>query len=749
MTMRFGPYVNGKKALYYTSTANGGVMRQVYCESCAYVTDDNTANGANVTLAPTAAPTAFVPPVRPEGEGGYPGVLFPWSSGADCPDGYDYCGILEFCMGESTSETGPVYGFRLPCPVGETCECNAVPGPLIRLTAGNIYKLTLRNAGTEVTNLHTHGLHIVGDGDGDNVLREVNGGNCLDFTWDLKSDHPEGTYWYHSHLHTLSEKQVGGGAFGMLIVDDNTNLNPVLPSWSKNERLIQVSVNQYTYAMVANGRSNEVIDIDAGQWYRFRVSMVSANAIPYNFTFDDQGTCDIHKVASDGIWRSTVPGPTSSVWELTGVSRADFAIRCNTPNTLIPIFYRDDELVAQIWVGSAEPSPFTMEEWTPARPYSLSDMTEETVPETNKVAVRLGFDYVNDAEYDPLVPLATIAYDQVHEWVLMSTNLHPFHIHLYHMQVVQPGGCGPHEEGEFYDTIAATGNCTVRFRTADIGQRCVLHCHVLFHEDNGSMSWVNVTGEGMPKNLVESPEYICPSGTLPTRAPTAPTIAPTEAPTYPNSCVPGYLGIATGQPPLLDNEPFANVEFGVYIIQQGDGNLIVKRGTHADPGEIIWASGGVLDNEEDFFSQITSDGILETYAGTPDAPGQLIYSTGSQVTSRGASVGDFFLGIDCNSEVVSVYSGTWENPREGVSVWNSQPTVPPTAYPTRPPTTAPPTDAAPTIAVTPSPVPVSLELGDDAIGAETDADDSTSSAAAAPTVVSMFAVLLMLKWVYL
>jgi hypothetical protein len=44
---------------------------------------------------------------------------------------------------------------------------------------------------------------------------------------------------------------------------------------------------------------------------------------------------------------------------------------------------------------------------------------------------------------------------------------------------------------------------------------------------------------------------------------------------------------------------------------------------------------------------------------------------------------------------------------------------------------------------------VSLELGDDAVGAETDADDSTSSAAAAPTFVSMFAVLLMLKWVYL
>ena len=189
--------------------------------------------------------------------------------------------------------------------------------------------------------------------------------------------------------------------------------------------------------------------------------------------------------------------------------------------------------------------------------------------------------------------------------------------------------------------------------------------------------------------------------------------------------MPGYLGIATGQPPLVDNEPFANLEFGVYIIQQGDGNLIVKQGTHADPGEIIWASGGGLDNAEDFFSQVTTDGTLETYVGTPEAPGEVIYSTGSQVAARGATVGDFFLGIDCNSEVVSVYSGTWDNPREGVSVWNSQPTVPPTANPTRPPTTSPPT-AAPE----PTQPPVQITL-------------STSAASVASMCISVLSTLLL------
>jgi hypothetical protein len=105
-------------------------------------------------------------------------------------------------------------------------------------------------------------------------------------------------------------------------------------------------------------------------------------------------------------------------------------------------------------------------------------------------------------------------------------------------------------------------------------------------------------------------------------------------------------------------------------------------------------------------------------------------------------VGEFFFGIDCNSEVVSVYSGSWDYPRESVSVWNSQPTVPPTAYPTKAPTTALPTalfTAVPTVAMTSSPpVPISLELG----------GDSTSSAAAEPAFVTIFAMLLiLLKWV--
>ena len=148
----------------------------------------------------------------------------------------------------------------------------------------------------------------------------------------------------------------------------------------------------------------------------------------------------------------------------------------------MPLYY-DDELVATIRVGSEAPIPYVMEKWVPKRPDSLQNLLSLSLPEGNTLTLRLGYDYVNDQRWDPENPIATIAYNQVHEWTLLQTILHPFHLHLYHMQVVTPGGCGEHEEGQWYDTISAPGNCTVRFFTADLGQMCVLHCHVLFHED--------------------------------------------------------------------------------------------------------------------------------------------------------------------------------------------------------------------------------------------------------------------------
>jgi hypothetical protein len=155
------------------------------------------------------------------------------------------------------------------------------------------------------------------------------------------------------------------------------------------------------------------------------------------------------------------------------------------------------------------------------------------VPPENTFDVELTREGINNILWDPTTPLTTVAYDEVHEWTLTRSKTHPFHLHLYHVLVVQPGGCGEqHEEGEFYDSISGNEyeECKVRFKTSDVGQRCVLHCHVLNHEDNGAMSWVDVIGANMPRNDVVSSQYSCPATPRWTSAPTALAPPPTRRP---------------------------------------------------------------------------------------------------------------------------------------------------------------------------------------------------------------------------
>lgn len=70
------------------------------------------------------------------------------------------------------------------------------------------------------TNFHTHGWHV--DPYVDNVYKSLvwapNTNTCV-FTFKVPLTQPPGTYWYHAHLHGLSDAQVGGGLAGALVVD--------------------------------------------------------------------------------------------------------------------------------------------------------------------------------------------------------------------------------------------------------------------------------------------------------------------------------------------------------------------------------------------------------------------------------------------------------------------------------------------------------------------------------------------------
>ncbi len=68
------------------------------------------------------------------------------------------------------------------------------------------------------TNLHTHGLHVSPSGSSDNVLLSVPPGATQKYAYQLPSNHPSGTFWYHAHLHGSTAIDVSSGMAGVLIV---------------------------------------------------------------------------------------------------------------------------------------------------------------------------------------------------------------------------------------------------------------------------------------------------------------------------------------------------------------------------------------------------------------------------------------------------------------------------------------------------------------------------------------------------
>lgn len=89
-----------------------------------------------------------------------------------------------------------------------------VPGPTLRVRAGDVINLKLVNNLDQATNLHVHGLHVSPQGNGDHVFVSVDPGASFDYEYRLPPNHPPGVYWYHPHHHGRVADQIFAGLFG-------------------------------------------------------------------------------------------------------------------------------------------------------------------------------------------------------------------------------------------------------------------------------------------------------------------------------------------------------------------------------------------------------------------------------------------------------------------------------------------------------------------------------------------------------
>lgn len=99
--------------------------------------------------------------------------------------------------------------------------------PTIHLHKGQKVRIYLRNNLPAQSILHWHGLHVPADMDG-NPMYAIDKGETYVYEFEILNR--AGTYWYHSHAHGVTAKQVYSGLAGFFIVSDNEEQALGLPS---------------------------------------------------------------------------------------------------------------------------------------------------------------------------------------------------------------------------------------------------------------------------------------------------------------------------------------------------------------------------------------------------------------------------------------------------------------------------------------------------------------------------------------
>jgi FtsP/CotA-like multicopper oxidase with cupredoxin domain len=98
--------------------------------------------------------------------------------------------------------------------------------------------------------------------------------------------------------------------------------------------------------------------------------------------------------------------------------------------------------------------------------------------------------------FDPARVDQSVAADTIEEWTIVNTSPmdHPFHLHVWPMQVIEIGGrtVGPATWQDVVN-VPARSRSRVRIAFEDFVGTAVYHCHILDHEDSGMMGVISVS----------------------------------------------------------------------------------------------------------------------------------------------------------------------------------------------------------------------------------------------------------------
>ena len=399
----------------------------------------------------------------------------------------------------------------------------SLPGPTLSVRAGDTVAVALENHLGDPTNLHTHGLHVSPEGSGDNVFRRVDSGTTAGYRYEIPLNHPPGVFWYHPHHHGMAAQQVFGGLYGAIIVDDSAQIP------ASTERVLIVSDVTFDASgaiaaaspmdrmrgregatMLLNGQVDAIMTAQPGDRERWRI--VNACSSRYlDLRLDGQTL----QLLGNDSGRFASPRDVDSITLMPG-NRADVLVTMAAGTSLLQARPVDRGspmgmmggntsagsvvTLATLNVSGTVAAPF------PSAPLSEPrDLRSQPLDGTRTLTFAMGGAGMGPSMMRPTIDgraFDAARVDQwvtagtIEEWTIINTSPmdHPFHLHVWPMQVIEIGGKAV-ETPTWQDVVNVPAHSSSRVRIAfeDITGTTVYHCHILDHEDNGMMGTISVS----------------------------------------------------------------------------------------------------------------------------------------------------------------------------------------------------------------------------------------------------------------
>jgi FtsP/CotA-like multicopper oxidase with cupredoxin domain/cytochrome oxidase Cu insertion factor (SCO1/SenC/PrrC family) len=371
------------------------------------------------------------------------------------------------------------------------------------------------------TNIHFHGLQVSPDDYGDSVFTVIPIGHQYTYRFRIPEYHHPGTYWYHAHSHTTTQRQVMQGVAGTLIVDGElerwpelkgiTERNCVLHDYQKglNGEVVQgIQISWPTYRLV-NDQKFPDVPIRPGETQLLRLSAQGANIYYYL----DFGGEKFWVVNTDGnpvnqmIETDRYPLPPGSRVDILVQFRKPGRYKLHTSEIRTGPAgdgYSAENLLTMVCAGDPVEKPIDL----PLKaegPSPLRDLSEVKVDNVRTIVFnetdndfRIDNRYFDGTRIDQLIKWGT-----VEKWIIRNSTdeMHVFHFHQTDFQVVKVNG-KPVPFGTHRDNINLPFRGEVEViipfdMPCQIGDY-VFHCHILCHEDGGMMQKVRCYDPSRP-----------------------------------------------------------------------------------------------------------------------------------------------------------------------------------------------------------------------------------------------------------